>query len=1315
MTLMQVSAAGIDPFTVEGFEAFKMDRKAHEQSQGQTLDTTSHTNHSNHNNNHGDSSAYHYNTHSDRSGLHGDSHTDRSGYHSDTHSDTDPHSNTHSDAPSSHSNNHTDGTKHGNNHSDSRTHQNNHSNRNTHSNYHSNSGNYHTNLSTHRDNYLGGSHHNVYPHNNYVPHSNSGHSNSGAHANSGHSNSRGSHSNSGHSDSTGAHNNTGHTNYTPYGQSGHNNSYHSNNGHTNYVPYSQSGHSNTYHSNSGHRNYVPHSNTGHSNRPHANIGFDHQNYIPSVTHLYDVDDLSTPKVLRDTVSIGLYAYDKNDDGYGTQTAQATTVKYHMRIRKVSDIDGNESVSPWRVLLNNSTTDVYELDTIDPLGKGNTNLKAEEGYYEIEAWASNDSKTRYGVTKHYVGDKKTETVKIHQNETPEITVDNGNEFINFVFGLEGAVDAPDGLFDEYADLYVEATAGEQEGIFVSVNMEDFDGSTGSNTPNQWQKGSVYIQTSGGFKVSGTEVPIIWENGSEMIQSNGNQKEGYVFIHKSKYEGMTLENAKLAIELADYLDEAATIPAGANFKQTTISKADLTSLKFHIDFTAPEVISFNTTTEGTNEISTKMSIKDPTSSGNEAGIHDVPYNFKLSGKRLDGNFETIHGYNGFETGSDVDNVRIFDTLQPNREYKVDLQIRDKLENTYDSSVDGGLMNNLRYTHVMAPTDISIAGITNTTIEVDITTHADNYEDPDYRTFAVPTDGNGIPNFASSNVVKTNWSKNTTQTLTGLIREQEYVILVEYRNGDLASIYSAGTDAFPTPEELEKIYNDQNPDPVFTNRYPWLEDVTADLDTFSIANGTHFTNGDYSDGTIMTIEGEVFEEDLNDEVEIYYSVGISTFNDTLPTIGTKTTSTGEGWSGNPFTLGNQIDLANLPLNGVHAGLMNNGELIDGTHTVYLWAKDHRDGVSNSPATLTINIDNTAPVFDEEVNFTDRQQLSQIIKMPMLTDPTNIGLGYASGIHSTPYRITRNFVGTSTVLTDWINATEYTADNLQPNAPYTYTVEAKDNLGNIRDKTSIQRYTVAKGPSGVDINFVGATSFTLDITDHVDNYETATHRIIAVPVNGADEPQYTDPGVVVGNWESNTIDGLALESPYLILIETRNGDEYSEFTFDNSVTAQTPTEAELMAIRADNENTAIGSRIMDPVYTNRSPIITNVEFSEGIHDERYPLAVTVTVNEPDVDDSIEDIRIKVWYRIDNTENYDFIQISTPMIAEGYNYNQTAREQQYTGYVPIDDMVEVGENIIELQVGNEAGKMSEIVSGTFLATKKEVQRDWEIYLRGRD
>ncbi len=253
-------------------------------------------------------------------------------------------------------------------------------------------------------------------HNNTLKRSTYHINNGGVHTESGggHSNSGGGHSNywnsnrTRHTDAGLPHTDAGlkHTDMTTKHANG---TGHSNTGHSNNVPYGQS----VKHTNNGEYTQNAHINQS----PHSNSGFNHQNYIPSVSYIYNGKantELGNNAVLNKTVTIGMFAYDKNNDNAGSQDTVSKTVKYNLQIRK-------QGATTWTSLVTASTAETCDLDT----------TKYTEGIYELKAWAINDSISY----KSYIGQAKQITVEIRQNTLPTLSINNAGQIINFTFSAE----------------------------------------------------------------------------------------------------------------------------------------------------------------------------------------------------------------------------------------------------------------------------------------------------------------------------------------------------------------------------------------------------------------------------------------------------------------------------------------------------------------------------------------------------------------------------------------------------------------------------------------------------------------------------------------------------------------------------------------------------------------------------------------------------------------------------------------------------------------------------------------------------------------
>lgn len=582
---------------------------------------------------HNNAEAFHTNNHTNQNIPH----TDWGGYHDNNHSNG--HSNY--SVPPDHSNNHTNRSPHS---QVAQSHSNNHTNGNPHTNNPARHWDTHVNTTTphnntgggHSNNHTNRAGHTNTGHNNYVPgnHTNNGrprndpahrdfctprchyndHTNN-SHQNSGHSNVA-PHTNTGggHSDN-GLYNQTiNHTDRAPHSNSGHtqthphsNHTQHSNSGHSQAFPHlnhnqhlNNHGHSNTIphnntnasHNNNGkHSQFTPHtdvksshSNTGHTNNvphvnvdSHNNVGFNHQNYIPSKPRIFNIEE---NKELTGMVKIGLFSYDKNSDGHGSQDKDSQDVLYTLRIRRVKNLNGSANVSNWTTLLNQSAIDTFELNTLNPLNNGNLDYTQAEGYYEIKAVATNKSKAENGVTKTYVSDAQTVEVKIVHNNRPSVEVLNGGEFVGFTFGESGALNPSDEFKSYESKLYSRADESQIQGLFVNLKIKDKD-------KTQWQQGVVYLEQSG-QKIVGTEAQIVWENGQTKIQSGGQEKEGYVFLDKDKLLQVgTRTDVNVVVKIEDYFDPGLKFKTAETVHIHKISESNPELMLVNIDAVAPYV--------------------------------------------------------------------------------------------------------------------------------------------------------------------------------------------------------------------------------------------------------------------------------------------------------------------------------------------------------------------------------------------------------------------------------------------------------------------------------------------------------------------------------------------------------------------------------------------------------------------------------------------------------------------------------------------------------------------------------------------------------
>jgi hypothetical protein len=404
---------------------------------------------------------------------------------------------------------------------------------------------------------------------------------------------------------TNSHDNT----YKHGNHTGHDNSYaHTNNGYKD-THYNESGshlngagsHWDKYTEHSNHSNTTTHSNRDHSHDTyHLNTGINHTNYIPSVPSIYTPD---VGVVALNTVRVGVFSYDKNNDGAGTQDDYSKKVYYTVQIRKVRNIDGSSSVSSWvvlanRVLMNNYGGYVFDINTLDPLKTGNTNPNNAAGYYELKVTAANIL-SNGTVHESY---EATAELMITNNFSPTISVTNGSEFINFTFSYYGGVYNSFKSYDE--GLYAGADESQKHGILVRINTKDED--RAGYTIQNWQKGVVRLKDTNGNTIA--QANIVWQNNDTIISSNNNNVQGAAFIPKEAYQSIGAKDCKIEVEVRDYMDSGCQNPAGpAVIIDRTVPGGTL--MNMYIDTSSPTINILDTNYNWRNaNVNTTIQISD-----------------------------------------------------------------------------------------------------------------------------------------------------------------------------------------------------------------------------------------------------------------------------------------------------------------------------------------------------------------------------------------------------------------------------------------------------------------------------------------------------------------------------------------------------------------------------------------------------------------------------------------------------------------------------------------------------------------------------------
>lgn len=320
---------------------------------------------------------------------------------------------------------------------------------------------------------------------------------------------------------------------------------------------------------------------------HNDTGIDHDNFIPYTPSFYQ---LTNDILMNGSVQLGFYSYDKNKDGYGSQRSESLSVQHTLEVRKVAD-RFNQAIAPtaWKTLVSNSLNNTYTFNTVDPLGTGNTDKVACNGYYELRITTSNPNIP--GIAASFISPSTVVRVHIDQNSPADISVSNADEFINFYFSNYGLVKAGV-VYKPYGSAWANPVPGKTNGLYVMVSMVDPD--TPATTISNWQKGLVYIEDTPGHQLT-VPVDVIWDDsGSNITNSSNTLKKGYAFIPISNLMSFTGANRTVVVQLSEYSDAACTNKVGPSIEHRQVSKVDSRTMYFNIgDFQPSLTASLNRT--------------------------------------------------------------------------------------------------------------------------------------------------------------------------------------------------------------------------------------------------------------------------------------------------------------------------------------------------------------------------------------------------------------------------------------------------------------------------------------------------------------------------------------------------------------------------------------------------------------------------------------------------------------------------------------------------------------------------------------------------
>ncbi|MEG6617617.1 fibronectin type III domain-containing protein [Peptococcaceae bacterium 1198_IL3148] len=277
-------------------------------------------------------------------------------------------------------------------------------------------------------------------------------------------------------------------------------------------------------------------------------------------------------------------------------------------------------------------------------------------------------------------------------------------------------------------------------------------------------------------------------------------------------------------------------------------------------------------------------------------------------------------------------------------------------------------------------------------------------------------------------------------------------------------------------------------------------------------------------MTISGNVTDQDVGDVLNIYYRID----------------------SGSKVLL-----VGNIEANGTKpfSKDVTVGNLSEGEHTLYTWVEDNKGGKSEE-VSRTFRVDKTPP--NNFTPATTADSATQITLSGSTSDPTNNEV--KSGLHSTPYRF---YSSATDSWTGWLNNTSRVFGSLTPNTQYNFKMEARDTVGNVKQTSTINCYTLALNPDDVVVTGTTNESISINIINNAANGNLPQHKI-EVKLKGAGAGGAAVSSSDFNTGTSRTLTGLSPGTEYEVWVTTRNGDNKPNTAkiYIDSIFTNTPPE---------------------------------------------------------------------------------------------------------------------------------------------------------------
>lgn len=278
-------------------------------------------------------------------------------------------------------------------------------------------------------------------------------------------------------------------------------------------------------------------------------------------------------------------------------------------------------------------------------------------------------------------------------------------------------------------------------------------------------------------------------------------------------------------------------------------------------------------------------------------------------------------------------------------------------------------------------------------------------------------------------------------------------------------------------------------------------------------------------IAITGNVKDNDINDNLTIYYTIEDST--------------------GNPVIGHNIVDIDSFLADGNIQSFNKyiisiDDKLPEGNYTIKIWCEDDKLGKSNE-VIKNFKVDKTGPNVNAPI-------INAISDTEIEIRPNSSD---SSGLMQMPYLYNKD----GEDISQWTAANPYNDRGLEANTQYSYKYKAIDIIDNESEYSPVSKaYTLALNPENIEIASSDGTSITFEIRNAKQG-EAPEHKLeLKLKGIGPD-----GANVVFSDWgveTTRTLNGVSKDTEYELWVTTRNGDrkENTKYLAIGTLTSNIP-----------------------------------------------------------------------------------------------------------------------------------------------------------------